>query len=217
MQIIRNLLTGVVAAGVSSVASTGAAMNLLVDGGFEDNSKFTADGPPFVGLWEAFSGSGDPLGTNPLSMPSTDMPFAGAQHLALDIDNVANSFAGLFQDVPVAAGTLVEYSVYHKALAGSNGQGIEARIEYRDSVTDTEISRTANMTPASLGTDYELFSFQDTVPVGADTARWVYAIQSFGGPATQKVYVDNASLTPEPATAALLGVGGLLMLRRRVA
>lgn len=213
MRITTALLIALTLGLVHSTASA----NLLANPGFED--PITVDGPPFNGFWEAFSGSGDPFNTNPLSRNSTAMPRSGLQSLELDIDNLNNNFAGVFQDVlGLAAGQTATWSGWH-LLIGDAG-GIETRIEWRNSGTDTEISRTPNFVPTP-GSSYEAFSLSAVVPAGADTARVVYAIQSFGSANNQTVYVDDVSFTtdavetPAPATLGLLGLGGLMMLIRR--
>jgi len=109
-------------------------------------------------------------------------------------------------------GDNVEFSGWHLSLLDSGG--IEIRIEWRDSVNDVEITRTPNLTPTP-GAQYEPFSLPAVVPAGADTARVVYAIQSFGAGPNQLVRVDDLSFVPEPASLALLSLGGLAMLRRR--
>jgi hypothetical protein len=93
--------------------------------------------------------------------------------------------------------------------------GSEIRIEFRNSGSNTEVSRTPNLVPAFTQGQYQQWSLPAVVPAGADTARLVYAIQSFGGATTQLLYVDDVSFTPEPASLALLGLGGLTLLRRR--
>lgn len=215
MKYCRCLLVALLAGVLLSAGSLALAQNKLFDPGFE--GSITYDGPPFLDSWEGFS-SGDPT-VNPLSVFGTTMPRTGSQALELAIDNVDNAFAGVFQDVPALAGNPIEFSVWHKALAGSNGAGIEMRIEFRDSVGNTEISRTSNFTPASLGTDYELFSVNAVMPAGSDTARVVYAIQSFGGVLDQQIFVDDASVTviPEPTSVGLMGLAGLAIatMRRR--
>jgi hypothetical protein len=185
-----------------------SAQNSLVDPSFEGTLTF--DGPPFVGTWEGFNAGGSST-----SEFSTEMPRTGAQSLELNIGPDANLFAGAFQDVLAAAGSNVTFSVWHKDLSPGNGQGIEMRMEYRNSTSDTEISRTANATPATLGAEYELFSLSGVVPAGADLIRAVYAIQSFGGTLNQQIFVDDASLTgviPEPASIVLLGLSGLALV-----
>ena len=63
-----------------------------------------------------------------------------------------------------------------------------------------------------MTSDYTEFSLTAPVPAGADTARVVYAIQTFGGGPTNNgtIFLDDASLTviPEPSTLALLALGG---------
>ncbi len=201
--------TLVAAALVAAMCSTASA-NLFANPGFED--PITSDGPPFVGSWEAFSGDGNNDTGVDVARVSTAMPRTGAQSLELAIDATLNTFAGVFQDVPnLAAGDDVTYAGWHK-LTGDAG-GIELRIEWRDSINDVEISRTPNFAPTP-GSSYEMFELTGTVPAGADTARVVYAIQSFGGAATQQVFIDDVSFIPEPASLSLLALSALLLRRR---
>jgi hypothetical protein len=191
-----------IAVAATLVASNLAEANELVNPGFED--PITSDGPPFVGSWEGFVSGADALSQN-----SSTMPLSGAQHLELAINNEANQFAGAFQDVPgLNAGQVGTFGGWHKLVSGDSG-GIEIRIEWRDSVNNVEISRTPNHVPTP-GSDYEPFSLTAAVPVGADLARVVYAIQSFGGALSQHIFVDDTSFTivPEPAAITLLGLSG---------
>ena len=188
-----------------------ASAQLLTDGGFEQ--PLTTDGPPFVGFWEAFNG-----GAGSQAVNSTAMPRSGAQHLALSINNTDNTFAGVFQDVPnLTPGTLTTLSGYHLTTSNPLDAGAEIRIEWRNSTTGTEVSRTPNLVPALTG-QYAPFTLSSVVPAGANTARVVYAIQSFGPGATNTgvVYVDDVSFVPEPSSALLVAGGlGLAFLRRR--
>lgn len=215
MSFTRNALLAAVAV-VLSVAQANA-QNLFVNPGFED--PITSDGPPFVGFWEGFSGNPAAIAANSSTSPRT-----GAQHLSLSITAADNTFTGVFQDVTgLVPGQAVDFSVWHKRV-GSLNLDAEVRIEWRNSVSNTEISRTPNSVPtAAITTDYTLFSLPSVVPAGVDTARAVYAIQTFsGGPDnTGTVFIDDASFTavPEPATLAMLGVAGLALVcvRRRLA
>jgi hypothetical protein len=200
-------LVGVLLLGVN----VAAAQNLLTNPSFED--PLTSDGPPFVGFWESFSGDGDQFNGPDVARNSTLMPRTGLQSVELAIVDTPNTFAGLFQDVPgLVPGDLVSYSGWHKSLGDSSA--IEIRIEWRDSVNDTEISRTPNFVP-SPGDVYELFTLSDAVPAGADTARVVYAIQSFSGVTSQQVFLEDFMVVPEPASVLLLSLAGLALLRRR--
>jgi hypothetical protein len=192
-----------------------AAQNLLANPGFED--PLTSDGAPFVGFWEAFNGGAGASATN-----SSVMPRNGVMHADLSIVNTNNTFAGIFQDVPtLSPGQNVVFSVWHKRT-NSLELDAEVRIEWRNSVSNTEISRTPNSVPtASITTDYTQFSLPSVVPAGVDTARVVYAIQTFSGGAgdTGTIYLDDAAfrIVPEPSSMALVGLSGLgwAMRRRR--
>jgi hypothetical protein len=138
--------------------------------------------------------------------------------LELSIQGVDNAFAGAFQDIPILGG--LQYTFSGWALTPSNplGLGVEARIEWRNSVSNTEISRTPNFTTAPGGS-WTLFNLPAVAPGGADIARIVYAVQTFGTEPSNTgiVYLDDVMFVPEPSALALLGLGGLVLtaLRRR--
>jgi hypothetical protein len=206
----------VLSAALCLAASHAAAQNLLTDGGFEDPTKFTADGAPFVGSWEAFNG-----GAGTFAIEDGVMPRSGLTAAHLSIAATNNTFAGVFQDVPVVAGASYTFSGYHKSLNANPADYVsEVRFEWRNSVGNNEVSR--NQILPVAGAQYTPFSLTIPVPAGADTARVVYAIQTFsdtGALNTGDVFLDDFSVVkvPEPASMALLGLGGaaLLRLRRR--
>jgi hypothetical protein len=190
------------------------AQNLLANPGFED--PITSDGAPFVGFWEGFQGGGA------VSARDTTMPRNGAGHLSLIIDNANNTFAGAFQDVEgLAPGQLMDFSAWHKTTSVPYNLVSEMRIEWRKVGQAAEVSRTPNLLPVPT-LDYSKVSLVAPVPAGADTARVVYAIQSFTNgtlPDVGTVFVDDVSLTvvPEPATIGLWGLAltSLAVARRR--
>ncbi|MEZ6190637.1 MAG: PEP-CTERM sorting domain-containing protein [Phycisphaerales bacterium] len=197
--------------GLALACTAPASANLLTNPGFE-TTPLVDDGSG-VGKWQPFGGTGVALPT--LSATDSTLPLSGASHLSLQLDNIVNSFAGVFQDVGgLTAGEQITWSGWTMDL-GADAGGAEIRIEWRDSVNNVEITRTANLVPTLTPNVYTQWSLTDVVPAGADTARVVYAIQSFGAGPNQWHYVDDTSVTPEPASMALLGLGGLAMLRRR--
>ena len=211
MIISRTIVPFLAAVSFSAVSTSGAA-NLLFDPGFE--GTLTYDGAPFVGSWEGFNGGGA------TAVVSPTLPRSGVQSLHLDITNTDFTFAGAFQDVAgLTAGSAVNFNGYFVTTSSPFDVGAEIRIEWRNSGSNTEVARTPNLTPVP-GSAYSMFDLATQVPAGADTARLVFAIQSFGPGATNSgnLYVDDVSFTvvPEPAAALTGGLAALgLMLRRR--
>lgn len=197
-----------------AITASPVSANLVANSSFE--APITYDGAPFVGSWEGFNGGAGSSSANSLLNPRT-----GSQSLQLGITNTINTFAGAFQDIPaLTPGTEYTFSGWHMTPSTPFDVGVEYRIEWRNSGTATEVARTPNQTTAPTAS-YSLFSLTAAAPVGADTARIVYAIQSFGGGATHNglAFIDDISFVaiPEPSSMALLGLGGLalLALRRR--
>jgi hypothetical protein len=192
-----------------------AAQNLLVDPSFENPALFTADGPPFIGSWEAFNG-----GAGSASVSDSLMPHTGLMEAHPSIAATNNTFAGIFQDVVVIPGVSYTYSGFHKSENLNPADYVtEARFEWRNSVSNTEVSR--NQVLPVAGAQYTPFSLTFTAPAGADIGRIVYAIQTFsdtGTTNTGNLFLDDLSVTagvPEPSTIMLAGLGGLALLRMR--
>ena len=152
-----SFLLAIAALAVVACSSPALAQNLLANPGFED--PVTSDGPPFVGFWEAFTGSPDAGSGN-----STLMPLSGVQSLELSIGpNAVNNFAGVFQDVPILPGQTGTFSGFHKSLG--NAGGTEIRIEWKDAMGGNA-GATPNFTPL-VGSQYEPFSLTATAPMNA--------------------------------------------------
>jgi hypothetical protein len=205
----RSKICALIALLVTQLVAGQAAAN-FTNPSFE--SPITSDGAPFVGFWEAFSSAGTGSSANTSTLPRT-----GAMAVNLGL-TAGNAFAGVFQDIPnLVPGFPVNFSGWHRTAGTAPiNLGVEVRIEWRNSVTNTEVSRTPNSTPVPTGA-YGQFTLTSVVPPGANTARAVYAIQSFstnplgsGG-----VNIDDFSFfVPEPTAAALLSLGVLAIAIR---
>lgn len=211
-------------AAVAVLCSGTQAVDQFADPSFE--APITYDGPPFVGTWEGFSGNFG--GGSSSAANSTVSPHTGAGAVALTITS-ASGFAGVFQDIPgLTPGTPVIFSGWHQGNGTPANYTSEVRIEWRNSVSDAEITRTPNLLPVSEAA-YSKFVLPSIVPAGADTARAVYALATFGTPPQGggTVFIDDFSFEfdedpfppriPEPATGMLIGMSviGLAGVRRR--
>jgi hypothetical protein len=138
--------------------------------------------------------------------------------LTLRITDRDNVFAGVFQDVPVTGGTEYVFSGWHMSLSAPFDAGIEMRIEWLDA-TVAEIERTPSlMVPPP--TSYAAVSLSGLAPAGAEFARLVYYVQTFGPEPTNTgtVFVDDMffGAVPEPTSMGLLALAGLVFARRSV-
>lgn len=195
-----------------------ATANILVNSGFESQIEF---GDPTAANWFAFFGAGS-AGTTSTSDPGyTGIvdPTEGANHLSITNDGTASGFSGVFQRVTGVAGTDYTFSFDARSNgAASFPIGAEFRIEYLDA-TGAVVGASANTPIGTTLTDqYQSFSIVDTAQT--NNLQVVIAVETFSASGGfGDLFVDNAVVEakaiPEPASAALLCLGGLFAATRR--
>lgn len=208
-------------AAVLAIGGTAGAQNLLNNAGFESELGFDFSN---LSNWNGFFGA--PPETFLEAFNTTGAPaFEGAQALELTIQgagtsNGNDSFTGHVQIVSgLTGGEPYELSMWARNNNSNLDGVLEWRVEWQDA-GGVEISR-EQIEVASLLTDtYQNFSFESLAPAGATQAAIVVAVATgadLGFVYDHSVLVDDTSLTlvPAPASAALLGLGGLAALRRR--
>ena len=188
-------------------AAPAVAQNLLANPGFELPTTTTTA----MGNWFRFGS-----GANGSAFDSTTMPHAGQGHIGLEIFG-ANQFAGVFQNlgIPVFPGQTVTLSGFAKSASGAPFAATqEIKLEWQGTPNPPQ-NRLDDLT---LGSDYEQFSHVGVAPAGTTGLVVTYAISTFGGgQGDSLVYLDDMSVTivPEPATVALMGLGGLAVVAMR--
>ena len=197
-----------------------ARANLFNNAGFESLLEYS---DPSLPNWFAFFGAGS-QGTFSTADPGftgTPMPLSGAHNLSIENDGTPSGFSGVFQRVPVAAGSDYTFSFEAKdnSPGGSFLIGAEFRIEWFDGGL-APLGATPNIPiAASLTTSYQPFSLTATAPAGAAIGQPVIAVETFSASGNTGILnVDNASfVVPEPGTVTLAGLGvvALLGARRR--
>jgi hypothetical protein len=194
------------------LAVTGiASAELLTNGNFEDGpTQNTGDGVPGWGTWGWSGWHHDDVGRV--------------------IDTKAVKFwwddAGMWQDFAVTPGVTYDFSVEVfnstiETLIGWNGL---IKAEFYNSSIGTDPSQAllnVELDRYYSATDpvdqWVTIGGSQTAPANADIGRIVLLIADWQETGVSgALNFDNASVVPEPATLALLGLGGLLIRRRRV-
>ena len=145
----------------------------------------------------------------------------GTSVYAADIyTNNPSGSAQLGQDVAFSAGSSVSIGLMYDAPA-NNWAGAGITIQYKDAGWNVLDWGWANMYSGagegntgwvSFNTDSANKTGNWTAPAG--TAYLTLKIEQWGWQPSGSLY-DNVTLTPEPATMVLLGIGGLVAIRRK--
>lgn len=197
-------ITTLAALATMAAMTTGAAsaLELVPDGGFESGN---------LSAFTLFPSAGTIMITNDASTGS----------FAADITTtgpIQNPLLKAFElGGPVPEGT--EFNISFDAKGSTADGGVVFAEFFSEAASGTSKAEILGGAPLGLTDSYQTFNFMATA--GNDTTRGVtlqIAAITGGAPNSfSSVQIDNLSVevVPEPGSLALLGIGGLAMLRRR--
>tara|TARA_R110000744_G_scaffold42173_1_gene95379 strand:+ start:1623 stop:2276 length:654 start_codon:yes stop_codon:yes gene_type:complete len=211
-------ISSLVAISVFGIASAASA-NIITNGDFEAGTGIDADG------WSELSGPVGFVGR------SDSMPFSGTYAAYMSFDHINNSAAGaayfMEQNQPVGSITAGEsYDLSFQAKVDSTsfvGMDTFVQILWLDQDGSDGGGVRGELLTSLIGLgineSYQEFSLDGLVAAaGADSFLLRFQISAGAVPdIANGLYVDDISLSqvPAPASAALFGLGGLLVNRRR--
>jgi hypothetical protein len=187
---------------LSVMIMTFANANLLTDGDFEQGDTGGLNSMPG---WSNWGGSG---------WHHNDGPLQGTKGLKFWWDD-----AGIWQDFTATAGLQYTFAVdgYNRSAMPCGWNGL-IRAEFYDAA-NTKLSETQLDRFYSGSDPYDTWvTIGGTVTAPANTAygRIILQIADWHSGISGDFFFDNASVeVPEPATLLVLGLGGLLLRRKK--
>lgn len=196
----------VAAAAVTSLVPMMASANFATNGDFE-----TGD----TAGWESF-----PTGSSVFEAQTSDVDsgiYSGR------VFNDATGSAAVIKQANVGIGSIVPgdpITVTFRAKGNFEAGGVSFAEFFSElDGGGTSAAEIFGGAPLPLTSSYETYTFNTVA--GPDVSGGVTlqftATTGANVGSTAELFVDSVSITPEPATAAMFGLGGLAMLRRRKA
>ena len=202
---------------IALVAGTAQATNLLPNAGFEVGADTLPDG------WMGASYNGGVVAMDILWMDDPAGAHSGDKYMKLLTNNGSEPYLWPVDMVPVTAGETYDFSVWAKSTNGdaTPPTRTEAFIcFYKADFGDLfSLSPKWQLSPAdeqwpTEWTKWDICTW--TAP--AEAAYVDFNLVTWeGNQAGTGLCYDDAMMTPEPLTISLLGLGGLMIRRRRKA
>jgi len=183
-----------------------ASANLLINGDFEDGDTGQL-GVVAIPGWNSWGDAGWHNDDAGCVMDTKGMKFWWDS-------------AGMWQDFAAVAGTTYTYSVQVMDASrdtSANNWDFQIEAEFYD-VADTQLAAVAlGYFDSSIQPDDTWVQIGDSIvaPAGTAYGRIVLRLWDWQEGIGGALYFDNASVVPEPATLAMLTLGGLLLRRRK--
>ena len=213
MKMKRILLIMILAMCMVLVGSVNA--EILLNPGFEDDfndpclpDSWTLDALGYYGgtMWITYV-EDDPFGAN-----------SGDDYIAMGYDGGANNWGGYAMAIQeIAASPGVEYvisaNVAYVGVPGGNTI-VELKLRYLNS-SGAKISEDKLPQSFLFDGNYHLISDSGIAPPLTASIRASYVFKGYQDVVPQEVHFDDVSIVPEPATLALLGLGTILLRKKR--
>lgn len=187
-----------------ALAITGFAQNLVVNGSFETPALATGThyhvGLGSLGPWQTTESQFE-IWANPSPGESA---IDGTQHLEI-LDSAATS--SVFQAIPTTSGQSYTFSFFHSPRPGFNNV---LTVSVASSVVGTFNEQ------GSVLSAFDWQEFTTSFTASSSTTTVTFTDSAITAPANG-THIDNVRVTsvPEPTSAALLLVGGVLLARSR--